>query len=108
MLVSKPGWLAAGFGSGVGTSVIGDSVQPPIETATRIASTRPLHTHCLRTGRFLLSFMRSRFILLALGQLLLVSNTAVAQKDSLSPAAGERTSARAWIAPVGIAASVVL
>jgi len=52
--------------------------------------------------------MRSRFILLALGQLLLVSNTAVAQKDSLSPAAGERTSARAWIAPVGIAASVVL
>ena len=52
--------------------------------------------------------MRSRFILLALGQLLLVSNTAVAQKDSLSPAAGEQTSARAWIAPVGIAASVVL
>lgn len=52
--------------------------------------------------------MRSRPIVLALSQLLLVSNTVGAQKDSVSPGAGVWTSARPWIVPAGIAMSVAL
>jgi membrane-associated phospholipid phosphatase len=49
--------------------------------------------------------MRSSVVVVAVGQLLLISNTAAAQKDSVSPPARERAIARAWIVPVGIAAS---
>src|SRR6266568_4968580 len=55
--------------------------------------------------------MRSNLVLLAVWQLLLFSNTAAAQKDSVAhPAAhpAERSSLRAWLVPVGIAASVAL
>ncbi len=52
--------------------------------------------------------MRSNVIVLTIGQLLLLSNTAAAQKDSVSRPVRERTSARAWIVPVGIAASAAL
>lgn len=49
--------------------------------------------------------MRSSVVVVAVGQLLLISNTAAAQKDSESHPARERATARAWIVPVGIAAS---
>lgn len=52
--------------------------------------------------------MRLHFVVVAVGQLLLISNTAAAQKDSVSHPAQERATARAWIIPVGIAASAVL
>jgi hypothetical protein len=52
--------------------------------------------------------MRWTLIVLALVQLLLVSNTAAAQKDSASQVTTAQTSGRAWIAPVGIAASVLV
>jgi membrane-associated phospholipid phosphatase len=52
--------------------------------------------------------MRSSVIVVAVGQLLLLSNTAAAQKDSVSHSAHERDPARAWIIPVGIAVSAVL
>jgi membrane-associated phospholipid phosphatase len=52
--------------------------------------------------------MRSNVIVLTIGQLLLLSNTAAAQKDSVSRPVRERTSARAWIVPVGIATSAAL
>jgi membrane-associated phospholipid phosphatase len=51
--------------------------------------------------------MRSSVVVIAIGQLLLISPTAAAQKDSVSPAR-EGTSARVWILPVGIAASAAL
>ena len=49
--------------------------------------------------------MRSHFVVVAVSQLLLISNTAAAQKDSISHPAREQIPARAWIIPVGIAAS---
>lgn len=52
--------------------------------------------------------MRSSVVVIAVGQLLLLSNTAAAQKDSVSHPARERGPARAWIVPVGIAASAAL
>src|SRR5713101_8740923 len=52
--------------------------------------------------------MRSNVVILAIGQLLLLSNTAAAQKDSVLHPARERGPARAWIIPVGIAASAAL
>ena len=52
--------------------------------------------------------MRSSVVVVAVGQLLLLSNTAAAQKDSASHSVHERGPARAWIIPVGIAASAVL
>jgi membrane-associated phospholipid phosphatase len=52
--------------------------------------------------------MRSSVVVVAVGQLLLFSNTAAAQKDSVSHPARERVPARAWIIPVGIAASTAL
>jgi len=52
--------------------------------------------------------MRSNLVLLAICQLLLFSNTAAAQKDSVAQTAGERSHLRAWLVPVGIAASVAL
>src|ERR1700686_3325577 len=52
--------------------------------------------------------MRSSVVVVAVGQLLLFSNTAAAQKDSVSHPARERVPARAWIIPVGIAASTTL
>src|SRR6266550_3818118 len=52
--------------------------------------------------------MRSNVIVITIGQLLLLSNTAAAQKDSVSHPVRERMSARAWIVPAGIAASVAL
>src|ERR1700730_3071852 len=52
--------------------------------------------------------MRSSVVVVAVGQLLLLSNTAAAQKDSVSHPARERVPARAWIIPVGIAASTAL
>jgi membrane-associated phospholipid phosphatase len=51
--------------------------------------------------------MRSSVVVIAIGQLLLISPTAAAQKDSVSPAR-EGTSARVWILPVGIVASAAL
>src|SRR6266699_1753804 len=52
--------------------------------------------------------MRSNVVVVAISQLLLLSNTADAQKDSVSRPVWERTSARAWIIPAGIAASAAL
>jgi len=49
--------------------------------------------------------MRSHFVVVAVCQLLLISNTAAGQKDSISHPAREQIPARAWIIPVGIAAS---
>jgi hypothetical protein len=58
--------------------------------------------------------MRQRVVVFAIGQLLLIPNTAAAQKDSVSqPASGgvaadARGFSRAWIVPVGIAVSAAL
>jgi len=52
--------------------------------------------------------MRPRFVGLAISQLLLISNTAPAQKDSASHAAYGPRSARVWIVPIAITAAVVL
>jgi hypothetical protein len=51
--------------------------------------------------------MRSNLVLV-ISQLLLISNTAAAQKDSVAPLPPEGQSARRWIVPVGLAASVAL
>jgi membrane-associated phospholipid phosphatase len=51
--------------------------------------------------------MRSIVVVVAIGQLLLNSPTAAAQRDSVSPV-GVATRARVWIVPAGIAASVAL
>lgn len=50
--------------------------------------------------------MRSNAVVLTISQLLLISSIAIGQKDSLSHSA--RASPRAWILPVGIAASAAL
>lgn len=50
--------------------------------------------------------MRSNAVVLTISQLLLISSIAIGQKDSLSHSA--RASSRAWILPVGIAASAAL
>jgi membrane-associated phospholipid phosphatase len=52
--------------------------------------------------------MRSSVVVFAIGQLFLLSNTTAAQKDSVSHPVRDRTPARAWIVPVGIAASAAL
>jgi PAP2 superfamily len=52
--------------------------------------------------------MRSRVVVILAGCLLATSNTAAAQKDSVSHPACKRAPALAWIIPVGIAASAVL
>ena len=52
--------------------------------------------------------MRWRVVAVAVGQLLLASNTAVSQQDSVLHPAHERTPARAWIIPIGIVAAVAL
>jgi membrane-associated phospholipid phosphatase len=49
--------------------------------------------------------MRSNVVVVVISQLLLISNTATAQKDSVSQPTHERVPARAWIVPVGIVAS---
>ena len=52
--------------------------------------------------------MRSNLVVVAISQLLLISNTAKAQKDSASIPIRESSPARAWVIPVGIAASAAL
>jgi membrane-associated phospholipid phosphatase len=52
--------------------------------------------------------MRSNVAVVAVIQLLLISNTAAAQKDSISHPVRERIPARAWIVPVGIVTSAAL
>ncbi len=52
--------------------------------------------------------MRSNIVVVAISQLLLISNTAAAQKDSVSHPAREQAPARAWIVPVGIVAASAL
>jgi hypothetical protein len=52
--------------------------------------------------------MRSSVVVIAIGQLLLTSNTASGQKDSAPDSVKGRAPAVAWIIPVGIAASVAL
>ena len=52
--------------------------------------------------------MRSNLVVVAISQLLLISNTAAAQKDSVPFPARESSPARAWIIPVGIVTSAVL
>src|SRR6267154_3568377 len=52
--------------------------------------------------------MRSNLVVVAISQLLLISNTAAAQKDSVSVPTRGSSSARAWIIPVGIATSAAL
>ncbi|HEX7596461.1 MAG TPA: phosphatase PAP2 family protein [Gemmatimonadaceae bacterium] len=49
--------------------------------------------------------MRSNLVVVALSHLLLISNPAAAQKDSVPVPARENSPARAWIIPVGIATS---
>jgi membrane-associated phospholipid phosphatase len=52
--------------------------------------------------------MRSNVVVVAISQLLLISNTATAQKDSASAATRESSPAHAWIIPAGIATSAAL
>jgi hypothetical protein len=52
--------------------------------------------------------MRSSVVVIAIGQLLLISNTAPAQQDSAADSVKVRGPAVAWIIPVGIAASAAL
>ena len=52
--------------------------------------------------------MRANFVGLAVCVLLMLSNTAAAQKDSLPQPTTSRISARAWIVPVGIGAFYAL
>jgi membrane-associated phospholipid phosphatase len=52
--------------------------------------------------------MRSNVVVVAISQLLLISNTAAAQKDSVPIPARESSPARAWIIPVGIVTSAAL
>jgi membrane-associated phospholipid phosphatase len=52
--------------------------------------------------------MRSNVVVVAISQLLLISNTATAQKDSVPLPARESSPARAWIIPVGIVTSTAL
>jgi len=52
--------------------------------------------------------MRSNLVVVAISHLLLISNPAAAQKDSVSVPARENSPARAWIIPVGIATSAAL
>lgn len=52
--------------------------------------------------------MRSNVVVVAISQLLLISNTATAQKDSITIPTRESFPARAWIIPVGIATSAAL
>ena len=52
--------------------------------------------------------MRSDVVVVAISQLLLISNTASAQKDSASIPSRESSPARAWIIPVGIVTSAAL
>src|SRR6266446_8687373 len=52
--------------------------------------------------------MRSNVVVVAISQLLLISNTVAAQKDSVPVPTRERSPARAWIVPAGIAASAAL
>ena len=52
--------------------------------------------------------MRWRVAAFAVGQLLLASNTAASQQDSVLHPAHERTPSRAWIIPIGIVAAVAL
>jgi membrane-associated phospholipid phosphatase len=52
--------------------------------------------------------MRSNLVVVAISQLLLISKTAIAQKDSVPLPTRESSPARAWIIPVGIATSAVL
>jgi membrane-associated phospholipid phosphatase len=49
--------------------------------------------------------MRPNVVVLAISQLLLISSTAIGQNDSVSHPAHDRMPGRAWIVPVGIAAS---
>jgi len=52
--------------------------------------------------------MRPKFVALAIGPFLFLSNTGTAQNDSTSHPAHAGISAREWIAPFGIAASAAL
>jgi membrane-associated phospholipid phosphatase len=52
--------------------------------------------------------MRSNVVVVAISQLLLISNTAAAQKDSASIPVRGSSHARAWIIPVGIVTSAAL
>jgi hypothetical protein len=52
--------------------------------------------------------MRSNVVVVAISQLLLISNTAAAQKDSVSIPTRGSSPARAWIIPAGIVASAAL
>jgi membrane-associated phospholipid phosphatase len=49
--------------------------------------------------------MRSNVVVVAIGQLLLISNGAVAQNDSADSSSSGRSARYAWIVPVGIMAS---
>ena len=52
--------------------------------------------------------MRSNLVVVAISQLLLISNTAAAQKDSVSVPTRGSSPARAWIIPAGIVTSAAL
>jgi len=52
--------------------------------------------------------MRSNVVVVAISQLLLISNTATAQKDSASIPTRESSPARAWIIPIGLVTSAAL
>ena len=52
--------------------------------------------------------MRCNLVLLLICELQVFSNTAAAQKDSVAQPAAGRSSLRAWVVPVGLAASVAL
>ncbi len=52
--------------------------------------------------------MRSNVVVVAISQLLLISNTATGQKDSVPHPAHDRMPGRVWIVPVGIAVSAAL
>jgi hypothetical protein len=52
--------------------------------------------------------MRSNVVVVAISQLLLISNTAAAQKDSVLVPTRASSPARAWIIPAGIVTSAAL
>jgi len=52
--------------------------------------------------------MRSNLVVVAISQLHLISNTATAQKDSVTIPARASSPARSWIIPVGIVTSAML
>src|SRR3954468_11133953 len=102
MLMSKPGCVPpVGLGLVIPLSV--HAVTNTTSSALIIGASSP----CRRTVRSLVCFMRWN-VIVAIGQLLLISNTAVGQKDSTASTPPARGATHAWIVPLGIAVSAAI